>query len=288
MRKGETVDQVANYEPIPVLDKGWIKLDNFLGSSSDIAATARESYKKGTKKVNEDRGLIDRLVRKRHTSPLEMGIIRVRMKAPLFVIAQIVRHRTHSMNQASLRYSEAGLEFYQPDKWRLQDLKNKQSSSDFIDDLEFNDFLDTSQNNLNDLASQYYKYFLEHSVGRELSRILLPQSLYTELVWQQNLHNMLHLLSLRMAKEAQWETRQYANALYHIVQPLFPEVVESWENHVLYGVQFSADEMNLVRKALGLYAGTVEGGLNPELAAYGLNQSRIDEFYEKLEKVRGE
>lgn len=87
----DTITQIANYTPIPVLDKGWLKLDNFMGSSDDIAECARESYKKGTKRVNQNKGLIDRLVRHHHTSPLEMGIVRVRIKAPLFVIAQWVR-----------------------------------------------------------------------------------------------------------------------------------------------------------------------------------------------------
>lgn len=274
-------EQVADYAEYKVLDKGWVKLDNFMGSDSDTAACARESYKKGTKQINNDIGLLDHLIRNMHTSPLEMPIVRYRQKIPLFVLAQQVRHRTHAMNQLSLRYSESELEFYEPEEWRLQDALNKQGSHGFLEDPDDLAFMIQHQHEIDEHTGEVYRHMLEKGISREMARIILPQALYTELVWQQNLHNHLHLLKLRMDGHAQWEIQQYALTMHGIVKQLFPIITHCWDNHVFNGVRVSADEKSVIRELIALHQDLL-GDLPDRLRESGLSKTRLHEFENKF------
>jgi thymidylate synthase (FAD) len=179
-------------------------------------------------------------------SPFEMSEVVIHIKLPLFVLAHFVRHRTASMNSLSARYSVMQDEFYIPDEMRGQSSTNKQGSSGVIDE-EKGRFLKNMAKRIPETAYEDYEIMLKFGLSRELSRIFLPQNLYTEIYWKQDLRNVLHLLKLRMDEHAQWETRQYASAVYEIVRVLFPIVVRSWENHTLNSIKISGDEKEILK-----------------------------------------
>lgn len=236
----------AIFEQKPVLDKGFVRLVDWLGGDDRIVQAARVSYGKGTKTKREDAALIDYLVRHRHTSPLEQVVFTFHIKLPLFVFGQLVRHRTASLNAKSARYSIMEDEFYIPENFRTQDSYNKQGSGP---DIVEEDGLVNTLEDLCKTAHSHYEGFLRAGVSREQARMILPQNLYTEVYWTQNLHNLLHLLKLRLDKHAQWEIREYAKVIYHIVREVVPNVISSWENHALNSVSLSAKEVEVLRNS---------------------------------------
>ena len=223
-----------------VLNHGYIKLVDVMGSDAEICTAARVSYHEGsTKKVNEDRGLIDHLMRHRHTSPFEMGVLKFEVKLPIFVERQWVRHRTCSMNEMSGRYSEMPEEFYIPDLdvIRKQSKTNKQGGNESAEHTNAVYYRD----NLIDKGEEVFEDYREAIVGdvaRELARVPLPLGTYTKKVWMMNLHNLLHFLSLRTHEHAQWEIRQYANEIEKFVEAAFPMTYASWYNHVKMAKRF--------------------------------------------------
>ena len=231
-----------------VLDQGYVILRDVMGDDQSIVNAARISYQQGTRKVSEDAGLIDHLMRHRHTSPFEMPVLRFQVKLPIFVERQWVRHRTCSMNEMSGRYSEMPEEFYVPevDVVRAQSKTNKQGREEPLHIAFVGKFIDRVVNT-GEGAFKNYKASLDLDVARELARIQLPLGTYTEKVWQMNLHNLLHFLKLRTDSHAQWEIQQYANVIEGIVAELFPLTYSSWKNHVKDAVILSHDEMGLIR-----------------------------------------
>jgi thymidylate synthase (FAD) len=231
-----------------VLDQGYVILRDVMGDDQSIVNAARISYQQGTRKVSEDAGLIDHLMRHRHTSPFEMPVLRFQVKLPIFVERQWVRHRTCSMNEMSGRYSEMPEEFYVPevDVVRAQSKTNKQGREEPLHIAFVGKFIDRVVNT-GEGAFKNYKASLDLDVARELARIQLPLGTYTEKVWQMNLHNLLHFLKLRTDSHAQWEIQQYANVIEGIVAEFFPLTYGSWKNHVKDAVILSHDEMGLIR-----------------------------------------
>lgn len=204
---------------VPVLDSGWVRLSAVFGDERFIAESARQSTSGATKGEAQDRRLIKRLWKDRHTSPFEMASITFTMKAPLFVVQQILRHRTGKFNQFSFRYSdgvaegktvEAGeeLDFYTPPHVR--------PGASYESGVRVK--LAYAQIN----ALEAYKDLLAQGVPSELARIVLPAGLYTRLRVQFDLHNLLKFLLLRTKKDVQWETRQYAWAMWDLARPYFP------------------------------------------------------------------
>ena len=238
---------------IPVLDRGFVRLVDYLGSDARIVQSARVSYGEGTTTVRRDKELIDYLMRHGHTSPFEQVVITVHAKMPIFVARQWVRHRTARINELSGRYSELVDEFYVPEPERVkpQDTFNRQSS------LEESDLPPEIQKKVVEIISRdqgsafaSYREMLDDGVSRELARIDLPLSLYTEWYWQMDLHNLFHFLKLRLDEHAQWEIRQYADALARIAKAVAPLAYESFENHILYGANFSRTEIQALRDML--------------------------------------
>ena len=238
---------------IKVLDKGFIRLVDYLGSDQRIVQSARVSYGEGTKTVRQDKGLIDYLMRHLHTSPFEQVIITIHAKMPIFVARQWVRHRTARLNEISGRYSEMRDEFYvpQPERILLQDTVNKQSS---LEDGEVPPSVRKKVIDLiiRDQGSVYanYREILEDEISRELARINLPISLYTEWYWQIDLHNLFHFINLRLDPHAQWEIRQYAAVLADIAKAVAPFAYESFEEHILHGRNFSRSEIDEIRRLI--------------------------------------
>lgn len=219
------------------------------GKTADyaIVQAARVSYGEGTKKVNEDRGLIRYLARHRHTTPFEMVEFKFHHVMPIFVARQWIRHRTANVNEYSARYSVVRDRFYHPslENVRKQSATNRQGGDEPIDAVTAKDFLDY----LNEIERGYARYeqFLEKGVAREIARIALPASVYTEWYWKIDLHNLFHFLSLRMDEHAQQEIRDYANAMFALVQPIVPIAAEAFLDYNLGAVHLSRLEVEALR-----------------------------------------
>jgi thymidylate synthase (FAD) len=220
-----------------------------LGKTADFAIVqaARVSYGHGTKQVNEDRGLIRYLARHRHTTPFEMVEFKFHHVMPIFVARQWIRHRTANVNEYSARYSVVKDRFYRPslDSLRQQSTTNRQGGDEPVDSLtadEFNRYLDAVEAHYED-----YQKMLDKGVARELARIGLPLTVYTEWYWKIDLHNLLHFLSLRMDSHAQQEIRDYANAMFALVQPIVPIATEAFLDYHLHSARLSRLEIEALR-----------------------------------------
>jgi len=263
-----------------VLDHGFVRLVDMMprrvpnGRTADsaIVQAARVAYGDGTKHIREDRSLIRYLLRKHHTSPFEQVEFKWHCKMPIFVARQWVRHRTASLNEYSGRYSLMPAEFYRPDHVRLQDVVNKQGSTEVDDEgllKKFHEFLAASE-----AIHGEYESLAEEGLAREMARIGLPLSMYTEWYWKMDLHNMMHFLNLRMDEHAQWEIRQYALQMYEILKELVPSTIEAFEDYIRQAVTFTGPEIRALR----------EGGPTPCKAWIDhLSNREVDELKAKLE-----
>ncbi len=215
---------------IKCLNHGYVALTATMGDDRTPAQTARTSFlNKKERTVEEDAKLTDYLIRHKHTTPLEFCQIRVYEKMPIFVARQKVRHRTASINEVSYRYVQATREFYVPDAERCQRKAetNKQGSSNTLvdDPVAVRELITLSGN----MAFDDYEKLLGMGLAPELARTVLPCGTYTEWYWQNDLHNTLGLLGLRLDPHAQYEVRVYAQALLDLIRPIFPTIVASWE-----------------------------------------------------------
>ncbi|MCC6403356.1 MAG: FAD-dependent thymidylate synthase [Fimbriimonadaceae bacterium] len=237
-------------QEIKVLDKGFVRLVDYMGGDDRIVQAARVSYGAGTKSYREDRGLIHYLLRNDHTSPFEQVVLTFHAKMPIFVARQWVRHRTARLNEVSGRYSVMKDEFYvpKPQQIRGQSKDNKQARSDEV--IEGAEAI--AQRMRNEQATAYAQYtdLLEKGVARELARSNLPLSLYTEWYWQCDLHNLLHFLRLRLDPHAQYEIRVYAEAMAKCAQAVAPIAYEAFTEHKLGSVTFSKSEALALSKAM--------------------------------------
>ena len=240
---------------IPVHDHGLVALVDTMprlvpeGQTADqaIVQAARVSYGAGTKKINEDRGLIRYLLRHRHTTPFEMIEFKFHVAMPIFVARQWIRHRTANVNEYSARYSIVPDRFYRPsiDNVRKQSTANRQGGDEAIDVSTAEEFLSL----LEDSEALYARYIdlTERGVARELARTALPVSVYTEWYWKCDLHNLLHFLSLRMDPHAQIEIRDYASAMYDLIKPIVPITCEAFEDYRMNSMQLTGLEVDAMR-----------------------------------------
>ncbi len=265
-----------------VLDHGFVRLIDYMGSDQAIAQSARVSYGEGTKKVSEDRALIRYLMRHRHTSPFEMVEFKFHVKLPIFVARQWIRHRSASVNEYSGRYSIMREEFYrpEPEDIRFQSEVNKQgrSEQEVPDEMRerFLGHLEASQ------RGQYEEYhrFVEEGLARELARINLPLSLYTEWYWKIDLHNLFHFLRLRLDSHAQKEIRIYAGLMADMVKTVCPIAYEAFEDYILNAHTFSALEMAVLAEHLrGLKID------NEALLKHGLSRREAEKFLARLRAI---
>ena len=259
---------------IKVLDHGFVRLVDYMGSDARIVQTARVSYGEGTKTLREDAGLIDYLLRHEHTSPFEHVIFEFHAKMPIFVARQWIRHRTARLNEISGRYSVIKDEFYVPDSSSInfQNKDNKQGRA--VDDVPDNlkDKVISILSKDQEAVYKNYEEMIDDDIARELARINLPLSTYTEWYWQMDLKNMFHFLKLRMDHHAQWEIQEYGRAMAKIVKAVCPLAYESFEKHMVNGARFSEHELNAIRLML-------DGKENP------LEGRRLKEFEQKLNHI---
>lgn len=219
---------------IPVLDHGFVELIDLMGDDAEVARAARISYgNTNDREWSADAKLTKYLNDNHHTSPFEMIELKFRMKMPIFVARQLIRHRTANVNEFSMRYADPekisdsdSIDYYYPAEWRRPDAVNKQGS--VIDPVITDDeiYSDAVEN-----AISAYKLLQQRGIANEMARMVLPLSTYTEWVWKNDLHNTLHLLRLRTDEHAQWETRCYAEAMLKCLKIALPKLMEVvWSN----------------------------------------------------------
>lgn len=268
---------------IPCLDKGFVRLVDSMGSDAAIVQAARVSYGAGTKQVNEDRGLIRYLMRHAHSTPFEMVEFKFHVKLPIFVARQWIRHRTANVNEYSGRYSVMQDEFYVPEtaQIRPQSATNKQGRAEETlapeDSAKILTLLQQGQTQ----AYSDYETLLEHNFARELARINLPVSMYTEWYWKIDLHNLFHFLRLRMDAHAQYEIRVYAEAMATIVREITPLAYEAFEDYALNAIRLTKPEIIAMKRLLA--ATELD---DAALSECGLSKREMAEFRQKLEKMR--
>ncbi len=237
---------------LPVPSHGFVRLVDYMGSDQSIVQAARVSYGAGTKSVREDRGLIRYLMRHEHTTPFEMVVLKFHIKAPIFVVRQWMRHRTASINEESARYSIMREEFHEP-AWQdvgYQSKDNRQGrSAEPVPPEVIERFLNFLKQD-RETAYAHYQSFLEDGIARELARIVLPLSVYSQFYWQMNLHNLLHFLRLRMDAHAQKEIRDYADQVAVCVRAVAPLAWEAFEEYRLHGASFSRSELDVIRRLI--------------------------------------
>jgi thymidylate synthase (FAD) len=245
----------------PVLDKGFVRLVDYMGGDDRIVQSARVSYGSGTKSFREDQGLINYLLRNDHTSPFEQVVFTFHTKMPVFVARQWVRHRTARVNEISGRYSVMKNEFYvpAPEDVAFQSLDNKQgrSTEDIPQEMKekVRTLLEEEQNRI----YSNYTSLLDDNVARELARINLPLSLYTEWYWQIDLKNLFHFLKLRMDEHAQKEIRVYAEEIHKLASLVCPVAIEAFNNHIRGSVRFSASELSALNKIMNGESNPLKG-----------------------------
>lgn len=203
-----------------------VQLLRVSGSDVDVVNAARVSYGKFVTELSErDEKLIGFLMEHHHTSPFEHNQLSFRVKCPIFVMRQWIRHRMNSYNEISYRYVKAPLEFYVPSHWRYQDTKNRQGSVGAFED----DQLKEKYLQLIQAATQTYEHLLEKGVAREIARGMLPLCTYTEFIFTCNLHSLMNFMKLRLDAGAQWEIRVFAQALLQLALPHFPASLGHWK-----------------------------------------------------------
>ena len=262
----------------PVLDHGFVALVDYMGGDAAIARAARTSYGSGNISIRDDRHLIRYLYNHLHTSPFEMCEVKLHVKLPIFVARQWIRHRTYNVNELSGRYSIMPLQMYTPDSHvvRAQSKSNKQGRGEEMDAKDVEAYLRSLESD-RVLSSQTYVQSIRSGVARELSRIDLPLSLYTEWYCKVDLHNLMHFLALRCDSHAQWEIQQYAKLIAGMVKRIAPGALEAWIDYRFNSTRLSRLDMILLQKRLAGQEPVKEDAL-----ALGMTNREWDEFQSKL------
>ena len=232
----------------PVLDYGFVALVDYMGGDAAIEQATRVAYGHGTRKVSETRGLLRYLHRHKHTSPNEMVELKFHCSMPIFVARQWIRHRTANVNEMSGRYSLMPMLFYTPseDQMRAQSKANKQGRGDEIATQDKKVALSLWARQRREAVSAY-EWLGIHDFARELARIDLPLSTYTQWYWKIDLHNLLHFLTLRVDAHTQWEIQQFGKIMAGMLKRVAPLSYEAWIDYEVCGARLSRMELNLIR-----------------------------------------
>jgi thymidylate synthase (FAD) len=268
-QKGATLRDVSPaleellYTPLPVLDHGFVRVIDYMGTDAAIVQAARVSYGKGTKKVNEDAGLINYLMRHRHTTPFEMCEIKFHIKLPIFIARQWIRHRTANVNEYSGRYSIMDKEFYipHPEQLAAQSQINRQGRGDVLEGAQAARVLEILKADSVNAYAHYEEMmncdeagniFDESKTGlaRELARMNLPVNFYTQWYWKIDLHNLMHFLSLRADGHAQYEIRAYADVMLAALKAWVPITYQAFMDYRMGGVSLSAKGASVVKRLI--------------------------------------
>ncbi len=280
----ESLEEIL-YQALPVLDHGFVRVVDYMGDDTAVVQAARVSYGRGTKKKTEDKGLINYLMRHRHSTPFEMCEIKLHVKLPIFVARQWIRHRTANVNEYSARYSILDKEFYvpSPDHLAAQSDSNRQGRAEVLQGEYAQKVLDMLRQDA-EQAYQNYEYLLNEDdqdpsrpgLARELARINLPVNFYTQWYWKIDLHNFMHFLSLRADSHAQYEIRVYAEVMLDILKRWVPFTYEAFTDYRMGGATLSGKALNVVRQLLS--------GQPIDRVASGMGQREWDELMDVLNK----
>lgn len=243
---------------VNVLDHGYVELLRVDGDDEFLAQTARTSTQSSGDRA-KDAKLVTRLVRDRHTSPIEFGGVVLEIKMPIFVARQWMRHRTGAFNEFSMRYTEAPNEYYvpEPERCQAQSTFNKQGSAGQLEP-EVAELVRTAIRDNSEAAYSVYEQLLEQGLTRELARAVLPVNFYTKVRWKIDLHNLMHFIKLREDPHAQYEIRVYAEVIHKMLSELFPAAMEAFEQHVQNKIEVSPQLANKLANALDRLAGLDE------------------------------
>jgi thymidylate synthase (FAD) len=261
------------YKAFPVLDHGFVRVVDYMGDDNAVVQAARVSYGKGTKKISEDQGLINYLMRHRHSTPFEMCEIKFHIKLPMFVARQWIRHRTANVNEYSARYSILDKEFYipAPEHLAAQSTNNRQGRADVLT----GDYAQKILQLLKEDATRsydHYEYMLNldnqdpdrSGLARELARMNLPVNFYTQWYWKIDLHNLMHFLSLRADSHAQYEIRVYADIMLDILKLWLPLTHQAFMDYRIGSTNLSAKAMQVIKAKLkGQEVDQISSGMSP-------------------------
>lgn len=252
------------YDPTPLLDHGFVRVVDYMGDDSAIVQAARVSYGKGTKQVNQDRGLILYLMRHWHSTPFEMCEIKFHIKLPIFVARQWIRHRTANVNEYSARYSVLSKEFYIPTRENIapQSSQNHQGRAGELSDEEATRVMELLKQDAEQCYDHYTEMMNEDEAGnvideskaglaRELARMNLNLNYYTEWYWKIDLHNLMHFLRLRADSHAQYEIRVYAEAMTDILEKWCPIAHEAYTEYREGAMNLSKTGTEVVKRLIG-------------------------------------
>ena len=251
------------YRPIPLLDHGFIRVIDYMGDDAAIVQAARVSYGRGTKRAQDDAGLIAYLMRHRHTTPFEMCEIKYHVKLPIFVARQWIRHRTANVNEYSARYSILDKEYYipAPEHLAAQSQVNRQGRGDILEGAEAKRVFDLLRRDAEQTYGSYEEMLNEGADGqsrdpkrkglaRELARMNLTLNTYTQWYWKVDLHNLMHFLSLRADAHAQYEIRVYAEAMLDTFRRWLPMAFEAFMQYRMGGAHLSAKGLDAVKRLI--------------------------------------
>ena len=251
------------YEALPVLDHGFVRVIDYMGDDAAIVQAARVSYGRGTRRVSEDQGLINYLMRHRHTTPFEMCEIKYHVKLPIFVARQWIWHRTANVNEYSARYSILDKEFYipAPQHLAMQATTNRQGRGAALEGEAAQRVLDLLRRDAEHAYAGYAELLNEGASGspidperpglaRELARINLSLGFYTQWYWKTDLHNLMHFLSLRADPHAQYEIRAYAEIMLETLARWVPMAHAAFLEYRMNAATISATGVAVIRRMI--------------------------------------
>ncbi len=255
-------DTIASLEDIlgqqfDVLDKGFIRVIDYMGSDNSIVQAARVSYGSGTKTTQDDEALIRYLLKNKHTTPFEMCEIKFHIKAPIFVARQWLRHRTANVNEYSARYSILEEDYYLPVKENIsyQSKSNKQGRGSHIESQNADQIIEKIDNISKEAFDTYNTLIGKNDtksddefLSREIARVVLPVNTYTQFYWKIDLHNLLHFLRLRIHPHAQYEIRVYAQLILDIIKKWVPSTYKAFNDYIVNSTTFSSIEVEILKK----------------------------------------
>ncbi len=234
----------------PVLDHGFVSLVDYMGTDACIERAARVSYGYGTRQANMTRGLLRYLRRHLHTTPTEMVELKFHCCMPMFIARQWIRHRTANVNEYSGRYSLMPMLFYTPSAEQLQ-LQSKQNnqgrSGAMVDPAKYREAVER-WNSIREQSRSAYEWMTSEEIARELARIDLPLSTYTQWYWKIDLHNLLHFLTLRVDSHAQWEIQEFGRVMAGMLKAVAPITYEAWIDYDVCGSRLSRMELDALRR----------------------------------------
>lgn len=272
----------------PVLDHGFVALVDYMGTDECIERAARVSYGYGTRKKSLTRGLVRYLRRHKHTTPSEMVELKFHCCMPMFIARQWIRHRTANVNEYSGRYSLIPMLFYTPPEEQLQtqSRKNNQGRSGEPVDAERYKEVMRRFERVREASREAYEWMTGEDIARELARIDLPLSTYTQWYWKIDLHNLLHFLTLRVDRHAQWEIQEYGKVMAGMLQRVAPLSYEAWIDYDVCGAPLSRLEFDALRMLVQSQNGTLtatSASLDRErLLSLGLSAREVDELLDKI------